>query len=187
MKSKSVKSLFLCFSGAVVLGACGSSETESSGSSASLGGASAENPHYALAMHPEPVQIGTGGNLGVNDPGAVTVMIRSDQIANCVPSSQPALPECSNEWWVGLHLPSEKVVPGTYALASDGVLGFIYFRRGPEGDEGCADFGPVYFTGGTVQVVAVDDGSVTVRVSDTTNDFGLDVPVDGTYVAPICN
>ena len=97
------------------------------------------------------------------------------------------LPECSNEWWVGLHLPSEKVAPGTYAIASDGVSGSIHFRRGPEGAEGCADFLGVFFTGGSVQIVAVDDGSVTVRISDTTNEFALEVPVDGTYVAPICN
>jgi hypothetical protein len=169
---------------ALAVGACNADATTAGGAGGSGG---TPNPHHALAMHPEPEMVGAGG--ATTGSGGLTAIVRSDRAPSCPPSSQPQLPECNGDWWISVQFADSELVPGAiYELAPDGSFrGLIHFSGVPDGQSSCTQFGGIGFSGGRVEIIAVDESNVTLTFTDSANDEGLAIPLDGTYRVAICN
>lgn len=116
---------------------------------------------------------------GVGEPGRLYLRFSSQSFTCADPHEDLA---CGHNWEVSLQIPAEFLVPGVHALA-DGPI--VATAKSNGGGDVCEEAGGA--VSGTLEIDAVDDGSVTGRLCHL-RAFVLEeqILLDGTFEAPRC-
>ncbi|WP_434427355.1 hypothetical protein [Nannocystis pusilla] len=116
---------------------------------------------------------------GYSEPGRLYLRFSSQSFTCADPHDELA---CGHHWEVSLQIPAEFLGPGVYALADSPI---VATANSTGGGDVCEKGGGA--VSGTLEIDAVDDGSVTGRLCHL-RAFVLEeqILLDGMFVAPRC-
>jgi hypothetical protein len=113
---------------------------------------------------------------GLPDPNTLYVMIGNHALSCGNPYGNH--PDCpTEEWLVSVGLPVAYQTPGVYSLSDSNIIAYESVS-GPNGDGTCWGGGGS-FIDGTIEVLAIDQSSITVKF-DNVFDHGAELAVPQT-------